>query len=166
MLMRVATATGEHPAKLEDPATVREFVLAGNARVTLVSRKTGTRFTYRVRQPGKDKPHFVQLLTGSDNTDSYEFFGTIFEGRRFQHSRRSRISLEAPSVVAWRWFWGHLMSHHQLPAALEVWHEGRCGRCGRALTVPSSIKMGIGPECAQHVGLERQPSLLNDDSEE
>jgi hypothetical protein len=30
---------------------------------------------------------------------------------------------------------------------LEVWHEGRCGRCGRALTVPESVERGIGPEC-------------------
>lgn len=31
---------------------------------------------------------------------------------------------------------------------LQVWHEGRCGRCGRKLTVPSSIETGLGPECA------------------
>jgi len=27
-------------------------------------------------------------------------------------------------------------------------HEGKCGRCGRKLTVPLSIETGIGPECA------------------
>ena len=27
-------------------------------------------------------------------------------------------------------------------------HEGRCGRCGRKLTVPESIESGFGPECA------------------
>jgi hypothetical protein len=31
----------------------------------------------------------------------------------------------------------------------EVWHEGKCGKCGRALTVPSSILTGIGPECSK-----------------
>jgi hypothetical protein len=30
----------------------------------------------------------------------------------------------------------------------EVWHEGKCGKCGRALT-PSSILTGIGPECSK-----------------
>jgi hypothetical protein len=30
---------------------------------------------------------------------------------------------------------------------LEVWHEGRCGACGRRLTVPESIERGLGPEC-------------------
>jgi len=32
---------------------------------------------------------------------------------------------------------------------LEIWHEGRCGRCNRKLTVPASIALGIGPECGQ-----------------
>jgi hypothetical protein len=34
-----------------------------------------------------------------------------------------------------------------LGATLEFWHEGRCGRCGRRLTVPDSIASGYGPEC-------------------
>jgi hypothetical protein len=34
-----------------------------------------------------------------------------------------------------------------LPDFIEVWHEGKCGKCGRTLTVPSSIESGIGPEC-------------------
>jgi hypothetical protein len=35
-----------------------------------------------------------------------------------------------------------------------VWHEGRCGRCGRKLTVPESIESGFGPECASILGLD------------
>jgi hypothetical protein len=34
-----------------------------------------------------------------------------------------------------------------LPECIEIWHEGKCGKCGRQLTVPSSIETGIGPEC-------------------
>jgi hypothetical protein len=30
---------------------------------------------------------------------------------------------------------------------MELWHEGRCGKCGRALTVPESIESGLGPVC-------------------
>lgn len=31
--------------------------------------------------------------------------------------------------------------------------SGRCWRCNRKLTVPSSIESGIGPECASKIGL-------------
>lgn len=46
------------------------------------------------------------------------------------------------------WLWtGHMAQDKELPEQIEVWHEGRCGRCGRRLTVPESIANGLGPEC-------------------
>jgi hypothetical protein len=142
--------------QMTDAAHVLEFALAGNARLTLVSKASGQRFTYRVRQPkadadGQTKPHFVQVLTGPDNTASYEFLGTIFKRIDYKQGGRSRIGFTAPSAVAWRWFWQKLIIGSALPDQLEVWHEGRCGRCGRALTVPESIARGIGPECAEYI---------------
>jgi hypothetical protein len=122
------------------------FVLAGRARVTLVSEKTGTRFTFRVSQPNGDGPHFVSLLRGDDNEGDFEFFGTIFEGRRFAHGRKARITADAPSAKAFAWAWGHLAAG-RMPPGCQVWHEGRCGHCGRALTVPESIETGFGPVC-------------------
>jgi hypothetical protein len=149
------------------------FALAGNARLTLVSKKTGQRFTFRIRQPQertgvKMPPHFVQLLSGPDNGSDYHFLGTIFNGAEFRHSYKSRIGATAPSARAWSWFWPRLVLGN-LPSSLEVWHEGRCGRCGRALTVPESIERGIGPECAGAMGMlvtdfqrQRQHDLLED----
>jgi hypothetical protein len=143
---------------LSAPDALR-FALAGNARLTLVSKKTRQRFTYRVRQSvDNDSPtkkgdvHFVQVLTGADNTQDFTFLGTIFKDRSFRHGRRSRISRDAGSARAWAWFWPQLAKGH-LPEAVELWHEGRCGRCGRALTVPESIERGIGPECASLMGI-------------
>jgi hypothetical protein len=136
-------------AQLTDGQHARQFALAGNARLTLVSVKTGTRFTFRV-QRGKqdDAPHFVSLLSGSDNESDYVFLGTIFGDSAYRHGRKSRVSADAPSAKGWAWAWAFL-ARGELPPACEVWHEGRCGRCGRALTVPESIASGLGPECAQ-----------------
>jgi hypothetical protein len=38
-------------------------------------------------------------------------------------------------------------------AGFNLQHAGKCGRCGRKLTVPQSIETGIGPECASIMGL-------------
>lgn len=130
---------------------VKRFMLAGNARVTLVSEKTGARFTYRVRQPEPGVPHFVSLLSGPDNDADFQFLGTIFIDGIYCHSRKSRIGTDAPSARAFAYAWGHL-SRGQLPPACEIYHEGRCGRCGRALTVPESIESGLGPVCAARLG--------------
>ena len=97
-----------------------------------------------------DKPWFVQLLTGSDNESDYTFFGTIFADGSFRLSRKSPIGPDAPSVKGFDWIWRHLQAGN-LPETVEVHHEGRCGRCGRALTVPESIESGFGPECINHI---------------
>lgn len=136
-----------HPHRLQTAPDCRAFALAGNATLTLKSKRTGTRFTYRIRQPGPDKPHFVGLLAGPDNEASYSFLGSIFSSGEYRHGARSKIVYDAPSARAFHWFW-RAIAHDTLPDTLEVWHEGRCGRCGRKLTVPESIAKGLGPECA------------------
>lgn len=36
---------------------------------------------------------------------------------------------------------------NKLPHHLHMLHENVCGRCGRALTDPESIQLGLGPIC-------------------
>jgi hypothetical protein len=150
------TQSPVHPHRLTDPGAVLRFALAGNARLTLVSGKTGRRFTYRVRQfdppDGRPTPHFVQVLTGADNDAAYSYLGAVFNRRDYRRTAKSKIAADAPSAKAWAWFWPRALAG-ALPTELEVWHEGRCGRCGRALTVPQSIETGFGPECASALGV-------------
>ena len=128
-----------------------QFITAGNAMFTLENTATGNRFTFRVRQPGDDKPHFVSVLMGADNESDYTFLGTIFEGMRYRHGRRTPIAATAPSAQAIDWLLRRLSQKVELPEAVRVCHCGKCGRCGRTLTVPESVDTGFGPECAKLV---------------
>lgn len=147
------TFTVETPvggAKLSDGAKAMRFMLAGNARVTLVSVKTGTRFTYRVREKKTSNGalYFVSVLTGSNNESDYEYLGTIFANdHRYAHGKKSRIAPTAPSAAAFKWACKYLLVG-ELPPSCEVHHEGRCGKCNKTLTVPESIETGLGPVCA------------------
>lgn len=136
--------------RMEDPRLVREFILAGNARFTIVSETTGSRFTYRVNKHAERDHWFVSLLTGSDNEADYSYMGMI-KGSRVVPTRASRTKGDAPSFKAIDWFWNRLNNTGQLPKACEFWHEGKCGRCARPLTVPASIASGFGPECIKHL---------------
>lgn len=126
----------------------KSFMLAGNATVTFQNTETGNRFTFKIRKPNKNTPHFVKVLTGSNNEEDYTFLGTIFESENYRHGRRSRINKEAQSAKVFNWVWSHL---DNLPQQIEIHHEGRCGRCGRKLTVPESIESGFGPECINKI---------------
>lgn len=138
---------------------VQAFVAAGRAVFTLVSRATSERFTYRAKASKDGGVLFVGLLTGPDNTASYSYVGYIrrseLEIGPFVHGgAKARASVSAPSVKAFAWFWSRvvLAQSPEASAQVEVYHEGHCGRCGRALTVPESIASGIGPECAKALG--------------
>ena len=137
------------------------FILGGNAVFTVVNTDTGNRFTYKVQAPYEigvltpsSRLRFVKVLTGPDNRANYQYLGTIFfdvtqwnNHMQFKHTRGSRISESAQSYRVFAYIWKHLNAK-TLPPQIEIWHEGRCGICGRALTVPESVERGIGPVCA------------------
>ncbi len=126
---------------------VRKFALAGAAIFTVSNETTGNRFTFKVSQPKDDAPHFVSVLTGSDNVGDYTYLGTIFDSDRFVHGKKSTIGRDAQSAKVFAWFWHKTGAGRELPACVAVHHLGRCGRCGRALTVPESVESGFGPKC-------------------
>ena len=143
-----------NPAKFTDAAAALAFMTGGNATVTLVSTKTGTRFTYRLRANDEGDVFFVSLLGGPDNESDYRYMGRIARGVFWQGRKVPKpgdVGPDAPSSLAFKWAWERLAKGVLLDS-LEIWHEGRCGRCSRKLTVPSSIASGFGPECAGKVG--------------
>jgi hypothetical protein len=138
-------------------ADAKQFALAGNATITLESLKSGVHFTFRVKQAKDQKTneptpdvYFVSLLNGPDNESDYMYLGIIRRGQ-FGLTKGSRAGKEASSVKAFTYFWS--LRDGAFPDQLVVRHEGRCGRCNRTLTVPESIDLGIGPDCAAIMGL-------------
>lgn len=151
----------DEPHALASPEAAVRFMLAGNAYFTLRSAKTGVRYTYRMDKadcricgdaPCTHEPRwFVSLLAGPDNTTDYVYLGMVQTGA-FRRTKASKMTDDSPPVVAIKWALRALLQG-KLPAQLEVWHEGRCGRCGRRLTVPESIAAGLGPDCAGLMGV-------------
>lgn len=138
-------------AQFTSAADARSFMLGGNATVTLVSLRTGTRFTYRVRASDDGEVYFVSVLGGPDNEADYRYLGRIARGVFWAGRKIPRpgdAGPDAPSSKGFAFAWKALLQD-VLPASLEIWHEGRCGRCNRKLTVPASIASGFGPECVK-----------------
>ena len=148
-------------------SAIREFLFAGQAIFTIVSLKSGLRFTYKVRAKKQDVEelarrtaagevteegfvcHFVNLLRGPDNTTDFAYLGVLRKPGRFFTTPKSRITQHPASHKALVWFLEALKTERQdvFGIQLEFCHAGRCGVCGRLLTVPSSVATGIGPVC-------------------
>ena len=129
---------------------VKEFIKAGRALFTIKNEDTGGRFTFRIKQPDRDRDFwFVNVLNGPSNTTDFLYIGSIF-GSMFRQTRGSRVTEDAQSFKTFKWFWNRVNTD-VLPEQIKVYHEGYCARCGRRLTVPESIQSGFGPECIQRI---------------
>jgi hypothetical protein len=70
-----------------------------------------------------------------NNTDALKFIGIVTEGV-YRHGKKSKITTDAQSVRVFQYVINKLKLKN-LPDFIEVWHEGKCGKYGRTLTVPS-----------------------------
>lgn len=137
------------------------FIGGGNARFTLTSSKSGVHYTYKVQAPKtpegeQPKLLFVSVLNGPNNAWDGDWLylgfipcsGAQLEARLEAGRKGHR---DAPSFLALDWALCQLLVKKQVPETLMIQHEGRCCRCGRALTHPDSVASGIGPECASRM---------------
>ncbi len=170
---------GPRPGKLTTVRAVTLFVLGDWDRpnekwtsktMTLVSLRTGKRFTYKISRPpgdATDRPWNVNLLTGSDNERDYSYIGQIrprikahpekgeyVETVYFNHTRGSKVAKDAPSWLAFDFMVQTVIKQQRMPTTIEVWHEGKCGRCAQKLSVPRSVELGLGPKCAKDLGVD------------
>lgn len=118
------------------------YILGGKSTFTFLNTKTENRFTFKVKKHKSDDIYFISVLTGPD---AYTFIGTISDSK-YRHSRKSKISNDAQSVRVFAYVFNKLLSSN-LPDFIEIWHSGACGRCGKKLTDPISIEIGLGPFC-------------------
>lgn len=150
---------------ITDSASIHRYVTAGKATFTLVSPKTGRRFTYRMIKQVLSQgtvSYTINLLQGDNNDKDYHFIGryypcstdvsrkpNIFFIKHGQfYDRFSDLTITnglsySESAIAYLL----LCTQEYLQKGGEFWHSGRCGRCGRLLTDPASIKTGLGPHC-------------------
>jgi hypothetical protein len=132
--------------KINNTKEALKFMFAGKSVFTFLNTKTGNRFTYKIKQAKDSNLFFVSVLT---NPDVYTYIGTCVEGN-YKHGKKSVISTESQSVKVFDFMLSKLKTDN-LPDFLELWHEGFCGKCGRRLTVPSSILNGLGPDCIKKI---------------
>jgi len=93
---------------------------------------------------------FGALLTGSDNEHNYTYMGLV-NGEAVRVTKASKYAQDSKPVAVLAWALAVVNGKRNLPEGYAIRHEGRCGRCGRTLTVPESIDSGLGPECAGRV---------------
>jgi hypothetical protein len=141
---------------------VRDFLVGGKAVLTIRSQKTGDHFTYRItkKEERSRTTYFVGLLSGGA---MFDYLGLLQIGpvgnrtaANLKLTAKSCAAVGAPSIDAINYLLHHIYFNDRMPPKAEVYHDGRCCVCSRPLTHPTSITLGIGPECGaeQHARFE------------
>lgn len=131
----------------------KDFLFGGKSTFTVVSKKTQHRITFRVKELKDKNIYFVSYLFGSDNTQSFKFIGTIFDKNgKYNASRKNGSDPNSNINKSFEWVYNTIVNQNVSNFdKIEFWHEGKCGKCGRKLTVPSSIETGFGPYCEKNI---------------
>lgn len=124
-----------------------QFIFGGNSYFTMTSKKTGTHFTFHITTTQFPNLWYVNLV---DNHSS-EYIGYIkkVDGvYRWFKGRSGKYELDNKKVFGLMWVIRH-MKDVDIDTKVTIQHVGRCCKCGRKLTTPKSIELGMGPECAK-----------------
>lgn len=137
----------ERELKQLKPEDVKRFVLAGKAFVTLKSGKTGKQFTYKIVKSNKD-PNVYSIRLREFEKFAYRYIGSYYrDTNKLKFAKQYHlipIEVCPPYVRAIKFLFERI---DNIPEQLMVFHNGRCGRCGRPLTNEESMKTGFGAEC-------------------
>lgn len=141
-----------------DNTEALRFMLAGMSEFILISGKTGTRFIYKLdkRESTKykngEKQYIYWLNTGEKNgTMTYAgvlFFDSNDSQFKFGKGARGNLTIGDIRVKSLLYV---LNAFHKGKTNINVtvMHTGKCGKCGKRLTDPESIALGLGPKCAK-----------------
>lgn len=134
---------------------IKKFYTAGNAIFTLKipadfanKFQTPNHYTFRIRKCKKDR-FWVDLLRGPENTRDYSYLGELNPetGAIRKTAGSSYPETSWPFRLIRRVMVNIINDTPERLGQFKVYHAGKCGRCGRRLTVPSSIESGLGPIC-------------------
>ena len=129
-------------SKIETMKEVKRFILAGNAVFTAKLLNENIHYIFKVVKSGKLFQAFVK------DGWTYIPIGSFSDKLTLKVLRNKKIKSFSDEIKLFK----HILDN--LDGSLlfiDIYHEGLCGRCGRALTLPKSIISGFGPVCLKHM---------------
>jgi hypothetical protein len=152
-----------------------DFIKAGKAIFT-VTNNVGKHYTFKITKKENEEQiqrnlslgtpagnagqisykksvvYFASVLKGPDNYYNYSYVG-IYNPSKNEVFPTKKSNYQKPSIEykILSWALSVIEGKAKLPNDYSINHAGKCGKCGRRLTTPDSIKFGIGPECIKHL---------------
>jgi len=114
------------------------------ATFTVKSVKSGTDYTYKLVRKEYRGKWYTHVLVQTHYL-KFVYLGSYFNGKLFH--KKSVVSSKTAIAI------GYILNNVELgrfdflDSKMELMHTGNCLCCGKPLTDPNSIKIGLGPVC-------------------
>lgn len=156
------TNTGK---RLTDKDDIQMYITGGKGKFRLKSTRSNKEFTYKiscVTNKWNERYNENIFYVSSVIPGSNRFLGIYnLEDNKYIHSKKSLIKFDSLEVKGFKWLIHQFDIDDIFPEEMEFYHMGICSCCGKSLTTPESIKMGIGPVCFNHYGNNRLKKLIH-----
>lgn len=122
------------------------FITAGKAQVMFWNTETNNKFWFTVHEM-RDSLYAVNWIVKDSLPNYIGHINTRHVGAQFHRTAKgiwNEPKSHAADVFAFMW---KRIRELNVPEQVHILHLGKCGVCGRPLTDPVSIEVGIGPIC-------------------
>lgn len=133
------------------PNIVLTNILKEKSIFTLKSLKTNMYYTYKIEQDKKNKDRFMAKVLYGDNVKNYRYIGLFYRDTlSLRTCTVAHLPHTTPQFIMLQYFLRILAMQIPWPNTYIYYPARKCRKCGKLLTVPESIKLGIGPECLKY----------------
>ena len=125
----------------------KNYILAGKAVLIAHSLRTDKHFTYKVKATDNTKTAFYVSVNSGE---TYSYIGILKKGELywgFFSTKGSKVGKDSPSFKGFEFIIDRYVNSNKPHPEFRLSHSGRCACCGRELTEPESLKIGLGPIC-------------------
>lgn len=143
----------ENSHKFNNCKDIFNYCMGGNGILTLQNPNTLVHHMYMFRKPLNSDvyPEDVRFVYAVHDKQKLFYVGMLERGE-FRLTRASRFGDHTDIVRGARYI-VRMMTDESCLTKMDLYHEGVCAVCGRALTNPKSIESGIGPKCRKRLCL-------------
>lgn len=114
------------------------------APFTIRSKKSGKDYTFKISQvPFKDN-NYIHIKVETEYLN-FKYMGWYRDGKIIN----KKLEVNTPASQAVSWFLRQMFSNNfdNLNQSVDIFHLGKCLKCGKTLTDSNSIEVGFGPVC-------------------
>lgn len=115
------------------------------APFTIRSKRSGKDYTFKISQAMFKNRNYVHVKVETEYLN-FRYMGYFINGNVV---RGYNQIVDTPASQAVSWFLRQLFNNNfkLLNDSVDIFHLGKCLKCGKTLTDASSIEVGFGPVC-------------------